>query len=160
MKKLVLLISLVGLVVASQSALADHRRGYRDFQFGSRYRSYNSYHYSPYRNRGYIGFAYGGYPRYRYRNHRYDAGSFVGGLVLGSLLSPGYSHRHYDSVTYTRPVTRTRRVIVRQAPATAASSAATGRRLLRDLEGNCYERITDEDGNEVRIQLEATACAF
>jgi hypothetical protein len=42
----------------------------------------------------------------------------------------------------------------------SATPVASGRRLLRDLEGNCFERIVDEQGNEIRVQLEAEQCNF
>ena len=42
----------------------------------------------------------------------------------------------------------------------SAAPVASGRRLLRDLEGNCFERIVDEQGNEIRVQLEAEQCNF
>jgi hypothetical protein len=42
----------------------------------------------------------------------------------------------------------------------SATPVASGRRLLRDLEGNCFERIVDKQGNEIRVQLEAEQCNF
>ncbi|MEZ7831050.1 MAG: hypothetical protein QMC06_05800 [Gammaproteobacteria bacterium] len=42
----------------------------------------------------------------------------------------------------------------------AAAPVASGRRLLRDLEGNCFERIVDKQGDEIRVQLEAQECNF
>ena len=52
-------------------------------------------------------------------------------------------------------------VYVDQAEArSAAAPVASGRRLLRDLEGNCYERIVDEQGDEIRAQLEFQECNF
>ena len=81
--------------------------------------------------------------------------------MLGSLLSyPRYSRR-YDSVTYTRPITRTpKAVYVKTRTSGSSTAVASGRRLLRDLEGNCFERNVDEDGNEIRIQLDASECNF
>ena len=106
-----------------------------------------------------------GYRNYRRHGH-YDSGSFLGGLVLGSLLSypryPSYSSRNYDTVTYSSlPVSRSRKVVyVNRTTTPSTAAVASGRRLLRDLEGNCFEREIDEQGNEVRIQLEAEACNF
>ena len=52
-------------------------------------------------------------------------------------------------------------VYVDQAQArSTATAVASGRRLLRDLEGNCFERIVDDQGNEIRVQLEAQECNF
>ncbi|MDA1370820.1 MAG: hypothetical protein O2971_08690 [Proteobacteria bacterium] len=179
MKKLILGVFVIGAFVLSQAASADSRhsrRGYSDYGYGNHYRSYNrhdyrrdSRRYNPYhygyrdrRGGNYFSFSYGNhYPRYRSRH--YDSGSFVGGLVLGSLLSyPSYSSRRYDTVTYrSRPVTRTREVVVvkDRAPVNSAP-IASGRRLLKDLEGNCFERNVDEEGNEIRVQLDPSECNF
>ncbi len=166
MKKLILSLSVIAVLVISQSASADSRYGRRGYSgyygdYGNYYPSrYNSYNYGYRRGGSYFDFGYGGYyPRYRRRH--YDSGAFVGGLVLGSLLSyPRYSRR-YDRVTYTRPVTRTREVVyVKNRTSGSSTPVASGRRLLRDLEGNCFERNVDEDGNEIRIQLEASECSF
>lgn len=187
-KKLLLSLSIIGALVISQTASADnrnHRRGYGDFGFnqhsyGSRYRNnrrVNSYHYGSrnrnfrnFRNynrdynrhyRGGFNFSYGNrFPRHR----RYDSGNFVGGLVLGSLLSyPRYNTRNVETVVYRNaPTTRTREIIYVDSTQnrSTAQPVASGRRLLRDLEGNCFERIVDEQGDEIRVQLEASQCNF
>ena len=173
MKKLILSLSVIAVLVISQTASADSRygrRGYSSYGYGNYYSPrYNRYDYrraSPYyygyrRGGSYFDFGYGGYYYPRYRRRHYDSGAFVGGLVLGSLLTyPRYSRR-YDSVTYTRPVTRTREVVyVKNRTSGGSTPVASGRRLLRDLEGNCFERNVDEDGNEIRIQLDASECNF
>ena len=60
------------------------------------------------------------------------------------------------------PVTRTREIVYVDQSQTRSTAApvASGRRLLRDLEGNCFERNVDEQGNEIRVQLEAEECSF
>ncbi len=174
LKRVLLSASIVAALVLSQVATADsrqHRRGYSDYGHGNHYRSsyrrhnsrnYYSSRYNPYYygNRGgsFIGLSYAN--RYSRHGHR-DSSSFVGGLVLGSLLSyPLYSsrrsYRAYDTVYRSRPVIRTREVVY----ANQSTPVANGRRLLRDLEGNCFERLIDEDGNEMRIQLDASECNF
>ena len=189
LKSVLLSLSIVGALIISQTASADnrnHRRGFNDYSFGhsnyrsnfrnsyrnsyrSNYRSsyrgnrrVNSYHY-PSRSRRYssgFNISYGNY----YSRHRgYDSGSFVGGLVLGSLFSyPRYSSRSYDTVVYREaPRTRTREIVyVNKTPASSNAPIASGRRLLRDLEGNCFERIVDDQGDEIRVQLEAEECNF
>jgi len=181
-KRVLLSLSIVGALVVSQAASADnrnHRRGFGDYGYGqhnynNRYRnSYrgnrrvNAYHYGS-RNRNFnrrynsgFGFSYGNYyPRRR----GYDSGSFVGGLVLGSLFSyPRYSSRNVETVVYRdAPATRTREIVYVDKSHTGRTNApvASGRRLLRDLEGNCFERIVDEQGNEIRVQLETEECNF
>ncbi len=175
LKRVLLSLSIVGALIISQAASADnrnHRRGYSDYGHGhnnyrNNYRSSyhgnhraNAYHY-PARDRRYrsgFSFSYGNYhPHHR----RHDSGSFVGGLVLGSLFSyPRYPSRSYDTVVY-RDVPATREIVyVDKTPSRSAAPVASGRRLLRDLEGNCFERIVDDQGDEIRVQLEAEECNF
>ncbi len=182
-KKVLLGLSIIGALVVSQAASADnrnHRRGYGDSGFSqhsNRYRNnyrgnrrVNSYHYGS-RNRNYgnynrrygsgFNFSYGNYSS---RHRRYDSGSFLGGLVLGSLFSyPRHTTRNVETVVYRNaPTTRTREIVyVDQSESrTTPAAVASGRRLLRDLEGNCFERIVDEQGDEIRVQLEAQECNF
>lgn len=173
-RTILLSLSIIGALVVSQAASADNRnfrRGYSDYGFGHGgyrnsyrhfnrgYRRPNAYHY-PARDRRYrsgFSFSYGNYyPRHRH----YDAGGFVGGLVLGSLFS--YPRRSYDTVVYRNvPATRTREIVYVDRPQPVSRApVASGRRLLRDLEGNCFERIVDEQGDEIRVQLEPEECNF
>lgn len=168
MKKIVMLVSMIAVLVLSQAASADnrnHRRGYSNYGhhygYNSHYRSshyrYNPYHYGSRRGSSF-NISYG---NRHYRRHDHDAGYFVGGLVLGTLLSaPRYSPPVERVVYRTAPVVTTREVVVVNQSAPARSQVASGRRLLRDLEGNCFERIIDEQGNEIRVQLEAQECSF
>ena len=144
--------------------------GYRR-AYGNYYpRQYNPYHYG-YRDRrggAFINFSYGNYyPRYysrhRSRHRHYDSGAFLGGLVLGSLLTyPSYSKRSYEPVSYrSYPPVRSREVVVVQEPASRRVAPATGgRRLLRDLDGNCFEVSVDGAGNELRVQLDPAQCDY
>ena len=146
-----------------------YRNNYRNDYRGNR--RANSYHYGSNGRRydknystGYgSGFtvSHGNY----YSRHRgYDSGSFFGGLVLGSLFnfsrrSSGYA----QTVAYRNvPTISTREIVyVDQAQArSTATAVASGRRLLRDLQGNCFERIVDKQGDEIRVQLEAQECNF
>jgi len=163
MKKLLLALSALIAFAFSQTASADgfYWGGYSGWGSGGFYRGYSPFHYG-YGRRHFAG-SYGHYYlRYRHRHRHWDSGSFVGGIVLGSLLSqPRRSHRHYDTVTYRRPVTTTREVVyVNRNSQGSSSPVASGRRLLKDLEGNCFERIVDEDGNEIRVQLPSSECNF
>ncbi len=181
LKRVLLSLSIVGALIISQAASADNRhnrRGFSDYGYGhsnyrnsyrnnSRYnyrsnRRANSYHF-PARDRRYRSGFNISYGNYYSRNRGYDSGSFVGGLVLGSLFSyPRYSARSYDTVVYSDvPATRTREIVyVDKTPSRSYAPVASGRRLLRDLEGNCFERIVDDQGDEIRVQLEAEECNF
>jgi hypothetical protein len=160
MKKLIIGVSLIAALILAQTASADsrhHRRGYDRHGYSSHYYPRaNPYHfgssrryYSPgsYYGGGHFGFSYG---NYGYRRHN-DLGYLVGGLVLGSLLS---------SSSYLEPVTRTREVVYVKQSASRSTPLTTGRRLLKDLEGNCFERKPDGNGDEIRVQLEASECNF
>lgn len=179
-KRVLLSLSIIGALVISQAASADnrnHRRGFNDYGFGGHsyrnsyrqgYRSgyrranrVNSYHYGARDRRYRSGFRFS-YGNYYPRRRHYDSGSFVGGLVLGSLFSyPRHTTRHETVVYRNVPATRTREIVYVDQPRTVqAAPVASGRRLLRDLEGNCFERIVDEQGDEIRVQLEAEECNF
>lgn len=182
LKRVLLSLSIVGALVISQAASADnrnHRRGYSDYGFGGHsyrnsyrhgYRSgyrranrVNSYHYGARDRRYRSGFSFS-YGNYYPRRRHYDSSGFVGGLVLGSLFSyPHYSTPRHETVVYRNvPRTTTREIVYVDKPRVVQSAppVASGRRLLRDLEGNCFERIVDEQGDEIRVQLEAEECNF
>ncbi len=105
-----------------------------------------------------------GWVPYRYR--RWDAGDVVGGIVLGSLVTSSLNnHNHHDSGTYDRVVyrssspatTSTRRVIT---TARRDRPINSGRKLLRDLEGRCYEITRNRNGDEVRTELDPSICNY
>ena len=83
---------------------------------------------------------------------------------MGSLFNSSRpSSRNIKTVVYRSPPTISTREIVyvdQEQTRSAAASVASGRRLLRDLEGNCFERSVDKQGDEIRVQLEAQECNF
>lgn len=110
-------------------------------------------------------------PYRHYDSH--DAASFLGGLVVGGLLTSSINRDHRDS--YSTPVLRTRvitqptvvrttRVVssprVVSEPGRTATSASMRTRLLRDLQGHCFEITYASDGTEQRTQLADEACDF
>jgi hypothetical protein len=117
------------------------------------YRPYHRPYYpAPYYGRAYypraVGYpAYYGYPYYYGNHHNNDNNSdwpayLIGGAVLGSVLTNVYHNAQ-----------------VQQVPAQQVVVAPQqGRRLLRDLNGNCYDRSTDANGNELRTELPPSAC--
>jgi hypothetical protein len=66
-----------------------------------------------------------------------------------------YGRRYYGT-----PVNRGSTVTVIRRTPVVSSAAASGRRLLRDLSGRCYEIIEAADGNEIRTELDPSACNF
>ncbi len=171
MKKLLIVLSLGTALLMSQSASADHRfyyGGYDGWGGGRFYRGgFNRWNdrWGYYRPGNFVSFSYGrpwGYwGPYGRGYRRFDGGDFIGGLVVGSLLTNSYnSSRDYQRVVYrSAPVTRTRevRVVNRSASPSVRSS---GRRLLRDLEGNCFEITRNSAGDEVRVELQPQQCQF
>lgn len=189
LKNVLLSLSIIGTLVISQTTWADNRnnrRGYGGYgayspgqhNYSNRYRNdyrgnrrANSYHYGSsgrrYNKNYSTGYGSGftvSHGNYYSRHRGYDSGSFFGGLVLGSLFnfsrrSSGYA----QTVAYRNvPTISTREIVyVDQAQArSTATAVASGRRLLRDLQGNCFERIVDKQGDEIRVQLEAQECNF
>lgn len=142
--------------------------GYRDRRSGSHYGIYvgNSWGYNPYRynrhydrryNRYYNNRHYG---RRYYDRHYYDTGSFVGGLILGSMLAPSYTRSQGTVVVRNRtPVVRPKTVVVERT-VVENNSVPVGRSLLIDRQGNCYERTVNEQGDEIRTELDPAACGL
>ena len=163
MKKTIFILLAASAALLCQTASADSRWGRgHDRHYDNGFRSRNYYGGSRYNyyNRGrrgnYIGFSVGG----RHHHDSFSTGSFLGGLVLGSVLTyPRYSSARNDNYYYRRTAVRNSpqvTVIRRSSPAVATS----GRRLLRDLEGRCYEILRDKNGDEIRTELEPDACSF
>jgi hypothetical protein len=110
-------------------------------------------YYPGYRPGGYYRPYYGS-PQHKNNNNSNDSWAYaLGGLVLGSVITNAYNNRapqpqatYVETTTTYQPV-QVQRVIVAQP-----------RHLLRDLNGNCYERTTDAAGNELRTQLPPSDC--
>lgn len=187
MRKLVLGAALIGSLVLSQSALAEHRStqfGYGHGNFNSRGfdrrfdRNFNNrfyggrvnHHfggYSGYNRNNFVGLSYGNGFSQR-RNHRrnqgWNGGDFVGGLLVGSLLSNSYSQPRvtqqviYRSAPIRQEVVRQEVVYVNQRQ--PAANTAPRRKLLRDLQGNCYQIDITPNGDEIRTELAPQECSF
>ncbi len=135
----------------SQKAYRQARFNYPSYP-APYYRPYYRPHYpAPYYGRAYyprpVGYpAYYGYPYYgnhHNNNNNSDWPAYlIGGAVLGSVLTNVYHNSQVQAVP-------AQQVVV--AP-------QQGRRLLRDLNGNCYDRSTDANGNELRTELPPSAC--
>ncbi len=188
MRKLVLGAALIGSLVLSQSALADHRYsqfGYGHGNFNSRgfdrrfNRNFNNHFYgggvnhhfggySRFGRNNFVGLSYGNGFNHR-RNHRrnqgWNGGDFVGGLVVGSLLSNSYSQPRVTQQVIYRSAPVVRQEIVRQEVVYVnqrqpATTAAPRRKLLRDLQGNCYQIDIAPNGDEIRTELAPQECSF
>lgn len=177
----------------------DNHRGYYSSnrhsysEWNNRYRSSNRYYGSRYsrfdypRRGDYVSVSFGNHRSWgrhgysnRYSRHRsyrhydsHDTASFLGGLVVGGLLTSSINRDYRDS--YSAPVVRTRVVtqptIVRttqvvssprvvSAPSRSSTIDSTRTRLLRDLQGHCFEITYASDGTEQRAQLADEECGF
>lgn len=123
------------------------RHHYRDRHF------YSSRHHRKhrYRDRGYR-------HHYRHRSGGDRAAYLAGGLILGSVIThaltrPRYETRSYDRHSHSYHETR----VIRES---SRAQTQPSRRLFRDRDGNCYERISDAGGDELLISLPASECAW
>ncbi|HEY5789049.1 MAG TPA: hypothetical protein VIX81_00370 [Gammaproteobacteria bacterium] len=103
--------------------------------------------------------------RYKYRGHDHadEAAFFIGGLLLGNLLAAPEP----PVVSYRSQVIE--RTVIGPAPATSTRDGSfyaevapppEGIRLLRDLDGRCYEIVGGGDGREYRTELPAADCSW
>ncbi len=106
-----------------------------------------------------------------YRGHGHSSSNrgayLAGGILLGSVLTRAFFPRPAPEVIYIprpapeviyierRPL-RSPRVIYEESRTVVMPPA--GRQLVRDLDGNCFERRFDRDGTELRSQIPATKC--
>ncbi len=97
------------------------------------------------RGYGHHGYRHGGH------HHGTHVQSLIGGVVLGALLTtPRYAAPAPAVVYVSRPA---------PVVATTAPPVATGvRQLLRDSNGNCFERRRDPHGREYSVSLSPAEC--
>jgi len=110
---------------------------------------------------GYRGHYYGhgyGHGGYYYRGHHGhhggdDGAYLVGGLILGSLITHAVMSR-------PAPYYEERAVVVQQAPVVVQAAPQSGRHLLRDRNGNCFEKNYNNRGDEVLVELDPAECSW
>jgi hypothetical protein len=137
----VLMLSFGG---AGEALAGDHGHGCGYYGCGGG-GYYHARPYYPY-NRGYYG--YYGYPQHKNNNNSNSSVAYaIGGLALGAILMNAYNQNRAPAPSYYT-----------QQQTYQAPPAAQGRHLVRDLNGNCYERTTDAAGNELRTELPPSAC--
>ena len=112
-------------------------------------------------------------PGREYRDHRARIWAWLRTRVRPWLSAPWQSCRlpirwsaaRFDAqpryappprVVYVPQPTTTTMVPARHVP----TQATISRRLLRDINGNCFERKIDQAGTELRIQRPATECSW
>lgn len=93
---------------------------------------------------------------YRHRSHSSHRGAYLaGGLILGSLITHAY-HRSHQPHVQERYVVRESSVVHEPR----VISRSTGRRLFRDRNGDCFERTTTRNGDELLLELDPSECAW
>lgn len=148
---------------------------------------YRSGHHSGYNNRGYNRGYDRGYNRHHNRRHQrrargYDRGYrhsrhnrynrsdrrgayLLGGLVVGSLITHAIvnSRRDHQQERHTsHSYDRNRSYSTYSAGRDTGrnNEAPVSRRLFRDAQGNCFERQTGPDNQELLIDLPAEECRW
>ena len=184
---ILVLASLSSSMVLADSWRGHNYDRHRGNHYSHRYSNYHSNRYnfrsswdtryrygSAYRG-NYVSLSFGNYPSWShgsryggYHRSRHDTETFIGGLLVGGLL--GSSLQRDYSRSYSAPIVQTRVV---SAPRTITTTrvaspvsrvrpalGSSGTRLLRDLQGNCFEISYAVDGTEQRTQLPDGECAF
>jgi hypothetical protein len=104
---------------------------------------------------------------YRHGGHHYSGHSshegayLAGGLILGSLIGNAYYRNqqpYYEP--YYQPYYGRRATVVVDAPVVTRSSSRISRRLLRDRDGNCFEKHYNDNGDEIMAELDPSECAW
>jgi hypothetical protein len=138
------------------------RNDFFSFSYGNRFNDGFSHRYNNDFNDGF----YNNGHRNRWgRNRNRNNVNIIGALALGSLLSrQSYPARSIETVTYrsapVRDAVRKRDVVYVNSTARASVSATPKRRLLRDLQGDCYKIEISPNGDERRSQIDSAACNF
>ncbi len=103
---------------------------------------------------------------YRHRRHRGNDGAYlIGGLVVGSLIThaihssrnDGYRSRNrtYNDGYYER---RRSTTYDRGYNNRTVEDSRVSRRLFKDAQGNCFERVQRSGGQEDLIELSPSEC--
>jgi hypothetical protein len=86
-----------------------------------------------------------GHHRHHHHRHGRDGAYLLGGIVIGTVL--GQAFRSARDYYPAEPVRRH-----------GYDGPVVARRLYRDLDGNCFERHTDDAGRELLVELPAWEC--
>ena len=115
--------------------------------------------------------------RYRRNHDNWSVSLNVGSWYSGSSIYYGTGYSSFGYGVSTRPYFyspyRTRTVYVNNPTVVYVDDArpvtrvirseplpAHGTSLLRDINGDCFERSYDNQGNEIRVQLPDASCQF
>jgi|GEM_PF-2013448 len=160
------------LLVATTQAEArhrdwnDHYRGShgRNGQWDRGYDWDNRWNYHPQQHHGY--YYNDGWSRHHYdRSHRRDRNKeglyLLGGVLIGSLVTHAIHESRREPRVSRQPVYR--ETVYESSPvvrSTRIARSADGRRLLRDRNGDCFERTTSAYGESVLVEVDHRECAW
>lgn len=159
------LMALALLTVAPAAQADGYRNGHHYDRGYSRgydrhnrryHRGYRGYNRHNFRHSYRQGFRHG-----RYRRSDRNGAYLLGGLVVGSLITHAI-HNNRDDRRYEQ---RTERYYDPNKSYSATRAAQTtdapvSRHLFRDAQGNCFERQTGPDNQELLIDLPAEECRW
>lgn len=132
-----------------------NNRGFNNRGFSNRHLNNRVFYNHTFINRGF------GFNRFGQRN-RWGNDGFVGGLLVGSLLgNAAQTVTPVETVRYRSVPVVSNRETIRVSSSRGAPIAQTPRRrLLRDLQGDCFEIEISPNGDELRSQIDSSFCDF
>ena len=137
-------VAVLSLVLVAQPALAGDR-GHGHYRHYDRHYGHG-HHYDRHYRHGH---------HYKHKHKRRgdndEIAYLLGGLVVGSVLTHVLTapSRQAAPQSYYAPA---------YTPAPRTTTVTSGRRLFRDIDGNCFERHVDGRGREVLSALPAWEC--
>lgn len=133
-------LAMIALLATSSTTLAGGGHGYG--HRGGHYQGHGGYYARPY---------------HRAHRHRAHHGEYlVGGILLGSLIANSVHRAHNDPRPYVaRRVYQPARTVY-----TERRTETVSRRLLRDVNGDCFELFTAEDGSEICDPIAREECSW
>ncbi len=117
------------------------------------------------KHQGYYG--HGGHRKHHRGHNSHNAAYLAGGLILGSIIAHSYHNHHYSHrpayrvvhrSSYHEPVVRRQIIYSTRVYEPHPEQIISGRHFYQDLEGNCYEILRSDEGDELKKQLPEETC--
>lgn len=178
MKNLLLVTTALAFVIGATELMADDRRGFdrgrgndrswdRGFNPPGRSFNNNGNRWSRVNDRSRVSINVNvnnrWRPAYRPYNNWNTFGSGIGYSVGFGSWGSGFSAWSTPAPVYRQrqPVVVYQNTYIDATPVSPVTTTLrSGTSLLRDINGRCFERSFDNGGNEIRVELPASACNF